>query len=124
MSNLTSHSRALRPALQAARFCNHLILNVTFCTKGYLNRCASLWANALKDSAAILTAFDNNFRTSEAHGTGVLRKYSFTMASLSENPHTGCRNRFSSRQARYTGDPRSSSSGGLKKTCHRGRIGC
>lgn len=34
MSNLTSHSRALRPALQAARFCNPLILNATFCTKG------------------------------------------------------------------------------------------
>jgi len=34
----------------------------------------------------LLTRFDNTFRTSEAHGTGVLRKYSFTMESMAENP--------------------------------------
>lgn len=34
----------------------------------------------------LLTRFDNTFRTSEAHGTGTLRKYSFTMESMSENP--------------------------------------
>lgn len=34
----------------------------------------------------ILTNFDNSFRTSEVHGTGVLRKYSFTMESMDKNP--------------------------------------
>jgi hypothetical protein len=34
----------------------------------------------------LLTRFDNTFRTSEAHGTGVLRKYSFTMESMADNP--------------------------------------
>jgi hypothetical protein len=34
----------------------------------------------------IVTAFDDTFRTSEAHGTGVLRKYSFTMDSMADNP--------------------------------------
>lgn len=34
----------------------------------------------------LLSRFDNTFRTSEAHGTGVLRKYSFTMESMAENP--------------------------------------
>ncbi len=33
-----------------------------------------------------LATFDNKFRTSEVHGTGALRKYSFTMQSMSENP--------------------------------------
>jgi len=34
----------------------------------------------------LLSRFDNTFRTSEAHGTGVLRKYSFTMESMADNP--------------------------------------
>ena len=34
----------------------------------------------------LLTKFDNKFRTPEAHGTGTLRKYSFTMESMAENP--------------------------------------
>jgi hypothetical protein len=34
----------------------------------------------------LLTRFDDTFRTSEAHGTGVLRKYSFTMESMADNP--------------------------------------
>lgn len=34
----------------------------------------------------LLTTFDNRFRTSEAHGTGVLRKYSFLMESIIDNP--------------------------------------
>jgi hypothetical protein len=40
----------------------------------------------LENLGELLTEFDNAFRTSEAHGTGVLRKYSFTMESLAENP--------------------------------------
>lgn len=34
----------------------------------------------------LLTKFDNTFRTAEAHGTGSLRKYSFTMESIADNP--------------------------------------
>jgi len=34
----------------------------------------------------MLLKFDNEFRTPEAHGTGVLRKYSFTMQSMHQNP--------------------------------------
>lgn len=34
----------------------------------------------------MLSKFDNEFRTPEAHGTGVLRKYSFTMESMHQNP--------------------------------------
>lgn len=34
----------------------------------------------------LLTRFDNTFRTSEAHGTGTLRKYSFSMESMADNP--------------------------------------
>lgn len=34
----------------------------------------------------MLQKFDNEFRTAEAHGTGVLRKYSFTMESMHQNP--------------------------------------
>ncbi|MCK4742902.1 MAG: hypothetical protein KAT25_03705 [Sulfuriflexus sp.] len=34
----------------------------------------------------LLTEFDNKFRTPEAHGTGALRKYSFTMESMGKNP--------------------------------------
>lgn len=34
----------------------------------------------------LLTEFDNNFRTAEAHGTGSLRKHSFTMESPDKNP--------------------------------------
>jgi hypothetical protein len=33
-----------------------------------------------------LTKFDNAFRTPEAHGTGALRKYSFTMENMLKNP--------------------------------------
>jgi len=40
----------------------------------------------LEDLNKLLTEFDDTFRTSEAHGTGVLRKYSFTMESLAQNP--------------------------------------
>lgn len=34
----------------------------------------------------LLTTFDDKFRTAEAHGSGVLRKYSFVMESLEKNP--------------------------------------
>jgi len=34
----------------------------------------------------LLTEFDDKFRTAEAHGTGSLRKYSFLMESLADNP--------------------------------------
>lgn len=34
----------------------------------------------------LLTDFDNNFRTSEAHGTGALRKFSFVMEPIHKNP--------------------------------------
>ncbi len=34
----------------------------------------------------LLTNFDNEFRTSEAHGTGRLRKWSFMMESMGDNP--------------------------------------
>lgn len=34
----------------------------------------------------MLVRFDNQFRTPEAHGTGRLRKYSFTMESMADNP--------------------------------------
>lgn len=33
-----------------------------------------------------INEFDNKFRTSEAHGTGVLRKWTFLMESMDENP--------------------------------------
>jgi hypothetical protein len=39
-----------------------------------------------KSIATLLTKFDDTFRTPEAHGTGALRKYSFTMDSLLQNP--------------------------------------
>lgn len=34
----------------------------------------------------ILTGFDNMFRTPEAHGTGSMRKWSFNMEPMTENP--------------------------------------
>lgn len=34
----------------------------------------------------ILNDFDNEFRTPETHGTGALRKWSFSMESMTENP--------------------------------------
>jgi hypothetical protein len=34
----------------------------------------------------LLTDFDNKFRTPEAHGTGMLRKWSFLMEPMHENP--------------------------------------
>ncbi len=34
----------------------------------------------------LLTEFDGAFRTGEAHGVGVLRKYSFTMEPMDKNP--------------------------------------
>lgn len=34
----------------------------------------------------VLTEFDNTFRTPEAHGTGALRKWTWLMESLHENP--------------------------------------
>lgn len=40
----------------------------------------------LKNLSDLLTKFDNSFRTSEAHGTGVLRKYSFKMEPFTQNP--------------------------------------
>lgn len=36
--------------------------------------------------AILLEAFDNRFRTPEVHGTGSLRKWSFQMIGLNENP--------------------------------------
>lgn len=38
------------------------------------------------DIEKMLQKFDNGFRTAEAHGTGILRKYSFTMESIDQNP--------------------------------------
>ena len=38
------------------------------------------------DLEKILTKFDDSFRTSEAHGTGVLRKFSFIMDAQPTNP--------------------------------------
>lgn len=35
---------------------------------------------------SLLNEFDNEFRTAEAHGTGVLRKWTLSMASMDENP--------------------------------------
>lgn len=35
-----------------------------------------------------LEKFDSTFRTAEAHGTGILRKYSFTMGSIADNPQS------------------------------------
>lgn len=40
----------------------------------------------LNNLEELLTSFDNKFRTAEAHGSGVLRKYSFVMESLEKNP--------------------------------------
>ena len=40
----------------------------------------------LNNLGDLLTSFDNKFRTAEAHGSGVLRKYSFVMESLEKNP--------------------------------------
>ncbi len=45
--------------------------------------CEEVFIEELVD---LLTTFDNKFRTSEAHGTGVLRKYSFLMESMIDNP--------------------------------------
>jgi len=33
-----------------------------------------------------ITSFDDKYRTAEAHGTGVIRKYAFEMDSLDESP--------------------------------------
>lgn len=41
---------------------------------------------AVKSLEELLMKFDNSFRTAEAHGTGSLRKYSFTMESMDKNP--------------------------------------
>lgn len=40
----------------------------------------------IDDINSLITDFDDTFRTSEAHGTGVLRKYSFAMESMAANP--------------------------------------
>lgn len=40
----------------------------------------------LDELERLLTSFDNKFRTAEAHGSGVLRKYSFSMESMDKNP--------------------------------------
>lgn len=40
----------------------------------------------IEELVDLLTTFDDKFRTSEAHGTGVLRKYAFLMESMIENP--------------------------------------
>lgn len=40
----------------------------------------------INDIEEIITKFDNMFRTSEAHGSGVLRKWSFTMDLMIDNP--------------------------------------
>jgi hypothetical protein len=45
--------------------------------------CEEVFIDELVD---LLTTFDNKFRTSEAHGAGVLRKYSFLMESMIDNP--------------------------------------
>jgi hypothetical protein len=48
---------------------------------------AKFWDNAsITNLAAYLSKFDDSFRTAEAHGTGVLRKYTFTMETLEKNP--------------------------------------
>lgn len=49
-------------------------------------KCRFSEAPLLADLDDVLTRFDNKFRTSEMHGTGVLRKYSFAMESMGKNP--------------------------------------
>ena len=45
------------------------------------------WDHVSIDSLTeFLDKFDDSFRTAEAHGTGVLRKSSFTMETLDKNP--------------------------------------
>jgi len=51
-----------------------------------VEKCQFAGSQFLANLSGLLTRFDNTFRTSEAHGTGVLRKYSFTMESLADNP--------------------------------------
>ncbi|WP_305838165.1 hypothetical protein [Photobacterium leiognathi] len=41
-------------------------------------------AGDIKDFEGLLTEFDKTFRTPEAHGTGSIWKYNFTMESLSD----------------------------------------
>ncbi len=48
--------------------------------------CQMLNEEFLNTLEGFLIKFDDAFRTSEAHGTGVLRKYSFTMESVDKNP--------------------------------------
>lgn len=43
-------------------------------------------AETILTLSKLLTEFDRKFRTPEAHGTGALRKYSFLMESLANNP--------------------------------------
>ncbi|MBB5543352.1 hypothetical protein A8H39_10770 [Paraburkholderia fungorum] len=43
-------------------------------------------AEFLDSLEGLITRFDNTFRTSEAHGTGRLRKYSLSMESMVDNP--------------------------------------
>jgi hypothetical protein len=40
----------------------------------------------IKNVEELISRFDAEFRTPEAHGTGSLRKYSFTMESIHNNP--------------------------------------
>lgn len=40
----------------------------------------------VKTLSDLITRFDDRFRTAEAHGSGFLRKYSFTMESMENHP--------------------------------------
>jgi hypothetical protein len=44
-------------------------------------------AESVQQLLDVLQRFDDSFRTAEAHGTGILRKYSFTMDTLDKTPH-------------------------------------
>jgi len=50
------------------------------------NRNKNIPCDVVQSLEAILTNFDDKFRTAEAHGTGLLRKYSFTMESMANTP--------------------------------------
>lgn len=42
--------------------------------------------NTQKEIDDIVQDFDNSFRTAEAHGPGILRKWTLSMESIDENP--------------------------------------
>jgi hypothetical protein len=52
----------------------------------YSEGVAALPKDAVIHITSMLEGFDNEFRTPETHGTGALRKWSFTMAPMNEVP--------------------------------------